>query len=140
MPEGTIIPVIAGLIVGSLFVATIALLKSPFTVVSPNIKLREESGDLEGQKEALDVLLSDPDVRSYIEGKNYEVWVYGRNYPQASLNEGVCEKDECTLIGIIERNPDDTTDCALATFVNVETRQVDDITYFNPCDMENSLS
>lgn len=52
------------------------------------------------------------------------------NYPPASLNEGVCEKDECTLIGIRERNSDGSTDCALITFVNIETRQVDDVVYF----------
>lgn len=62
MPEGIVMPVIAGLIIGSVFVVTIALLMSPFTVLSQNIKLKEEYGDFEGQQEALGVLLSNPDV------------------------------------------------------------------------------
>lgn len=136
MPDNAIIPVTAGLVVGIAFLVIVTIMIAPLTAFA-DVKLKEEYGDKIGQQRAVDVLLTDPDVRTFIAGKNFEVWAYGMNYPQASLNEGVCDKDECTLIGIRERNADGSTDCALITFVNVETRQVDDIQYSTPCDIEN---
>lgn len=134
MPEGIVISVIAGLAIGTAFVVIVAILISPLTVFSSNVKLKEEFGDSEGQQKAVDVLITDPNVRTFIAGKNFEVIYYGANFPQASFNQGICEKDECTLIGIKERNPDGSMDCALKTFVNVKTGQVDDVQYARPCD------
>ena len=126
-------PVIAGLAVGVAFVVMFTIF---ITLVPVSVKLKEE-WDIEGQQKAVDVLLSEHKVRKFVEGKEFEVWAYGSNFPQASLNEGICAKDECTLIGIRERNADGSMDCYLKTFVNVETRQVDGVQYNRPCDEEN---
>lgn len=136
MPESIAIPVVGGLVVGIAFVATIVILISPSSVFPPNIKLKEELGDLEGQQKAVDILLSDPKVRMFVAGKNFEVWAYGANFPQESINEGICAKDKCTLIGIQERNPDGTADCPVKTLINIETRLVDEIFYGGPCNID----
>jgi hypothetical protein len=68
------------------------------------------------------------------------VWAYGANFPQPSLTEGICERGECTLIGIRERYADGSVDCALKTFVNVETGRVDDVQYSKPCDEDDPSS
>ena len=133
MPDGTVLPVISGLAVGVAFVMMVAILIAPLTVFA-SVKLKEEFGDKEGQQKAVDLLLSDPDVQAFVAGKNFEVWAYGSNFPQASLNEGICDRDECTLIGIRERNSDGSMDCPLKTFVNIETRQMDKVSYGGPCD------
>jgi hypothetical protein len=84
------------------------------------------------------VLLTDPHVRNFVAGKHFEVWAYGANFPQASINPGVCEVDECTLIGIRKYNTDGSVDYYLKTFVNIETRNVDQVSYARPCDEDRS--
>jgi len=135
MPDGIALPVIAGLAVGVAFVVAVSIFIAPLMVFA-NVKLKEDFGDKEGQQKAVDVLLTDLNVRTFIAGKNFEVWAYGTNFPQASINEGVCAFNECTLIGIRERNSDGSTGCHLKTFVNVETNQVDRVHYDGSCDRE----
>lgn len=132
MLDQSSVPVIAGLAVGIAFVVMFSIFVTLFPVT---IQLKEE-WDLEGQQKAVDVLLTNLGVRKFVVGKTFEVWAYGPNYPQASLNEGICDKDECTLIGIREQNRDGSTDCALITFVNVETGRVDDVQYSSRCNEE----
>jgi hypothetical protein len=133
MFNGINAPVLAGLAVGIAFIVFLAILVSPLTVFHPNVKLKDE-WDQDGQQKAIDVLLTDLNVRTFVAGKNFEVWAYGADFPQESIQEGICDKDECTLIGIRERNADDSVDCHLKTFVNVETRQVDTVFYTSRCD------
>ena len=127
--DNSAVPVIAGLAVGVAFVVMFSVFATTFPV---SVELKEE-WDIEGQQKAVDVLLSEPNVKKFVAGKEFEVWAYGANFPQASLNEGICDKNECTLIGIRE-NADGSVDCPLKTFVNVETGQVDDVQYGGPCD------
>jgi hypothetical protein len=125
------------MVLGSMFVIMFGLLVPLFPI---NVALNEE-WDTASQQKAVNVLLNDPDLRKFVVNKNFEVWAFGDNYPQESLNEGICAKGECTLIGIRDRNADGSVDCALKTFVNVNTGQVDSIQYSSACDeTENRLS
>jgi len=129
-------PVIAGLAVGVAFVFIFSVFISHFPV---NIQLNEK-WNVGDQQRAVDLLLSDQEVRKFVIGRTFEVWAFGMNYPQASLVEGVCEKDECTLIGIRERNADGSVDCALLTYVNIDTGRVDQISGSRPCDEKQRSS
>ena len=63
---------------------------------------------------------------------------HGADNPQPSINEGVCDYNECTMIGIGERNSDGSVDCAIETLVNIDSKQVGLITYFGSFDDERA--
>lgn len=134
MSNGSNTPVVVGLATGVTFIVLMAFVVSSTSIFPARVELKEEYGDLEGQQRAIDILLTDPKVRAFVNGKELKVWAYGANFPQASLNEGICDKNECTLIGIQKWNTDGSLDCSLKTFVNVETRQLDSVAFGGKCD------
>lgn len=131
MDKGLGIPVIAGLAIGIWFVTLFALI-APLAPDAPVIIKLNERWD-KGQKRAIDVLLTNPDVRAIVAGKNFEVTHCWPNFPQESLTKGVCDIEECVLIQIFWRSPDGTMDCHLKTLANLETRQVDRFAISGSC-------